>query len=292
MKPIKEFVNIVGITYGRLDFTKQWLNAIYDTAGKYPFKVTVVNNFHPTENEENETWLKEQYNAGAIHNLCLMTKNVGVAKAANAGWLKEPQAKYYIKLDNDMVARKQGWLDDLVNVAEMNPNGLGSLGFTVEPTSYPVNAEIGDYKLRIKQGNLGGACLFIPKSTEDVVGNFLEIFDVYGEEDAMYNVSLSFARKWNAYLEDEDAFFHLPMGKAAVIDTSQSGYIAKDGGEEIMHKEYRAFKDSFREKNVPKLFARIEALREGRVPLKVISNADKDFKYKWYKGEKKSMQSV
>jgi hypothetical protein len=279
---IKEFVNIGIITYGRLNYTKECIQAIWDTAGSYPFKITVINNFKDGE-EELVKWLKEQYAAGRIHSLCLMTKNVGVAKAANAAWQREPNAKYFLKLDNDMVAKQHGWLDAMVKVFEMNPKGIGTLGYNVEPVSYPINAEGGGIKLRVKNANIGGACLLVSKDTEDVIGNFVEFFDTYGEEDATYHIHLRVVGKWNAYMEDEDAFFHLPAGKAAVIDTSQPGFVAKDGAEEVNESEYRSFKDSFRTKNVPKMMAHWQDLQLGKAKIKFVSNAGKDFKYKWFK---------
>ena len=282
MKKINECCTVGIITYGRLAYTKQCIDAIWNTAGDYPFKIVVVNNFHPTENAENEEWLKEQFSVGRIHDLCLMGKNVGVAKAANTAWQRYPQNKYYLKLDNDMVARKKGWLDDLVMVFESNIKGLGSLGYSVEPTSYPVNIEHNSIKLRRKAGNIGGACLFIPKTTENLIGNFCEAYDIYGEEDCDYNVRLALSNHFNAYMEDEDAFFHLPAGKAAIIDVA-NGYAAADGIEEINETEYRSFKDSFREVNVPKLMTRIRGYQDKSIPIKQVSNANRDFRWKWCK---------
>lgn len=283
------FVNIVGVTYGRLKYTKQWLEAIYSTENSTPFKVTVVNNAHPSENYECEEWLKEQFFSDRIDNLALLRKNVGVAKAANAGWLKESKADFFLKLDNDMIAKKDGWLDDLVNAYSNKIRGIGTLGYNVEPVSFPINFRTdNEYDLRIKHGNLGGACLFIPKETENKIGHFCEAYQTYGEEDADYNIRLSLAGMWNAYMEDEDAFYHLPAGKAAVIDTTQAGFKASDGLEEINETEYRSFKDSFREINVPKLMKRIQGYQSKEIPLKFISKADKDFRFLWVKKKRKN----
>jgi hypothetical protein len=142
-------------------------------------------------------------------------------------------------------------------------------------------------KLRIKQGNVGGAFLLIPKHIEQRIGYFNECFGAYSEEDACYFIRLQCAGLANAYMEDEDCFFHLPAGKAAVIDTESGTFDAKDGLEEIAEKEYRAFKDSLRTVNVPKLMALYQQYASKQRPFYEKTNAAQDFRFKWCKRAKK-----
>jgi GT2 family glycosyltransferase len=276
---IKDFCNIGILSYNRLNYTKQCIEAIYKTKGSYPFKITVVENGSTDGSLE---YLQECKKQGLIDNLCINTKNVGVAKGANACWTKEPTAQYFLKLDNDMVAQKVGWLDDMIKVFTSTPARFhpASLGYNVEPTSYPINHPAN---IRVKQGNIGGACLLIPRSTEDCIGYFNENYSVYGEEDADYHVRIAIRGGYNAYMEDEDAFFHLPAGKAAVIDTSKPGFHATDGSEEINEKDYRDFKDSFREVNVPKLMDNIRKYQANHSTTYIKTNAKQDFRFRWMK---------
>lgn len=276
-----EFANIVVTSYGRLHYTKECINALNQTKGNYPYKITVVNNFHPTENSHCEEWLKEQFNNGSIDNLCLMKKNVGISKGVNAGWTKEPNASYTCKLDNDMIAKRIGWLDPMIQFLKKYPT-FGTLGYNVEPTSYPINFE----NIRIKQGNIGGACVLIPKHVENVIGYYNEqLGNPYSEEDCDLNIRLSFRGMKNAYMEDEDAFFHLPSGKAGVIEDASTGF--KVGGMEAeLETEYRAWKDSWREKTVPVLYQFIEKYKQNIMATYMKTNAKKDFRFCWYKGEK------
>jgi hypothetical protein len=220
-----------------------------------------------------------------------MNKNVGVAKASNTAWSKYPNNTYFLKLDNDMVAKKQGWLDDMVNAMYYSHPNICTIGYNVEPTSYPLNYETCDihamhskYRvaLRVKQANIGGACILIPESTRELIGYFNEGYSTYGEEDADYNIRLAVRGKNNAYMEDEDAFFHLPAGKAAVIDVA-NGFKAADGMEEVNESEYRAFKDSFREVNVPKLYQFIEKYKADYKATIMKTNTAKEYRFRWYR---------
>jgi GT2 family glycosyltransferase len=289
----KEFCNIGILSYNRLNYTKQCIEAIHETLknNQYPFKITVVDNGSTDGSVE---YLKNLYRYDRIQNLCLNPKNVGVAKGANACWTKEPDAMFFLKLDNDMVAQKQCWLDTMILAMKTCPVQIATLGYNVEPTSYPVTHEYTVFEntelnmnirigLRVKHANIGGACILIPERTETLIGHFNEAYSTYGEEDADYNVRLGFRGYRNAYMEDEDAFFHLPAGKAAVIDTSTPDFHASDGSEEINEKEYRDFKDSFRGVNVPKFFANVEKYRADSRTTYIKSNAKSDFRFRWMK---------
>lgn len=276
----KEFVNIGILSFNRLNYTKQCIEAIHRTKGSYPFKITVVDQGSTDGAIE---YLKPLKESNLIDNLCLNPKNVGVAKGANAAWTKEPNAKYFLKLDNDMVPQKAGWLDDMVHFLQKYPK-FGTIGYNVEPVSYPINLTDHDFNMRVKQGNIGGACILISDFIEDLIGYFNEnSYQTYGEEDADYYIRLAIRGKHNAYMEDENCFFHLPAGKAAVIDTTQPGFKAADGLEEVNEKEYRDFKDSFREKNVPKLMENIEKYRTDIKTTYLKSSTAKDFKFRWVK---------
>lgn len=275
----KEFVNIGVLSFNRLNYTRQCIESIHATKGSYPFKITVVEQGSTDGSVE---YLKQLKADKLIDNLCLNPKNVGVARGANACWTKEPDAKFFLKLDNDMVAKKSGWLDDMIDVFSIMPK-FGTLGYNVEPVSYPVNVDMGKLKLRVKSANIGGACLLIPEYVENLIGYFNEnSYQTYGEEDADYFVRLAIRGLHNAYMEDEDAFFHLPAGKAASIDVS-NGYKATDGMEEVNEAEYRAFKDQFREKNVPKYMENVHKYQLDYKNTIMKSTTAKDFKFRWVK---------
>lgn len=238
-----KFVNIGMITYNRLDFTKPCLEAFERTVD-YPHRLTVIDN---NSQDGTQQYLRELHARGIIHNLVLLDENVGVAKASNLAWALEPDAAYYMKLDNDIVFQKQCWLSRLVEVIERVPQ-IGAVGYNFEPVSYPLH-EMNGCRIRIKEpGNLGGACILVPKRTERLLGNWCEDYGLYGEEDADYGFRIRCAGLLNAYMEDEEIGFHLPAGKAAAIDNTTLE--ALDGLEEELHADYRKWKDELRRRNV------------------------------------------
>ncbi|MBS4012375.1 MAG: glycosyltransferase, partial [Bacteroidetes bacterium] len=104
----EKFVNICMVTYNRIEFTKQSIESVIKYPS-YPYTLTVIDN-----NSEDGTkeYLEELKENGIIKNLILLEENVGVAKASNLAWSLEPEAEYYLKLDNDIVFEKVDWLKD------------------------------------------------------------------------------------------------------------------------------------------------------------------------------------
>jgi len=268
----KQFVNICTVTYNRLDFTRQYLEALVRTTD-YPHVVTVIDN---NSQDGTREYLSELKRNGVIKNLVLLDENVGVAKAANLGWSLEPDAAYYLKLDNDIVIRKNGWLTRMVETIEGIPS-LGAAAYNFEPAGYPLK-EINGFPVRIKdQGNLGGACILVPRRTHDRLGFWSEDYGLYGEEDYDYGIRIRLAGLENGYMEDEEIGIHLPAGRAAVIDMTT--FRATDGVEEDIHAGYRAWKDAARKKTMDTgiLERNIRAYGNGSVPLK----ADSPFARQW-----------
>ncbi|BET59406.1 glycosyltransferase [Geobacter sp. 60473] len=237
-------VNIGMITYNRLDFTRQAIEALAGIAAGRPFTLTVVDN---NSQDGTRDYLLEQKRKGIIKNLVLLDENVGVAKASNLAWSLEPLADYYLKLDNDIVIRKKGWLAAMVEIIDRLPQ-VGAVAYNFEPTSYPLQT-VNGCRVRIKpEGNLGGACILIPRRTHQKLGFWCEDYGLYGEEDYDYGIRIRLAGLENAYMEDEEIGFHLPAGRAAVIDTRT--FRAGDGVEEELHADYRAWKDEARRKTM------------------------------------------
>jgi len=236
------FVNIGIITYNRLEFTKQAIDSILRYTD-YPHKITVVDN---NSQDGTKEYLLDLKTKGIINSLLLLDENIGVAKASNIAWLIEPDAVYYLKLDNDIVFQKP-WLKSMVMYIEKNKK-LGAVGYNFEPISYPLK-RMNFTKLRYKKkGNLGGACILIPRRTCLKLGYWSEEYGLYGEEDADYGARIRCAGLLSAYLPDEDIGLHLPAGKAAVINPET--FKAEDGLEEDIHKDYREWKDDLRKRNV------------------------------------------
>jgi len=261
------FVNITMVTYNRLEFTRQAIEGVVRFT-RFPHVLTVIDN---ASTDGTPDYLRGMQERGIIKNLVLLEENVGVAKAANLGWSLEPEAAYYLKLDNDIVIRKPDWLEEMVRVIDDVPS-LGAVAYNFEPKSYPLRFVDG-HGIRIKDfGNLGGACILIPRRTFDLLGYWCEDYGLYSEEDADYGFRIRAAGLQIAYLADEEIGDHLPAGRAAVIDTETLA--AADGIEEHQHGDYRRWKDAQRRRNIGPdgPFTRnIAAYRSGTKPLRAPS---------------------
>lgn len=238
----RSFVNIGMITYNRLEFTRQAIAAL-TTHTDFPYVLTVVDNNSQDGTREHLLELKRR---GTIKNLVLLDENIGVAKASNLAWSLEPEADYYLKLDNDIVIQKHGWLGDMVRIID-DEQSFGALAYSFEPTSYPL-VSVNGHSVRLKNGNLGGACFLIPARTREKIGFWCEDYGLYSEEDYDYCFRLSLSGLRYAYMADEEVGFHLPAGKAAKID--ENSLIATDGVEETSQQTYRLWKDEIRRQTI------------------------------------------
>jgi GT2 family glycosyltransferase/glycosyltransferase involved in cell wall biosynthesis len=234
----KKLVNIGMVTYNRLEFSRQAVDALIKYTS-YPYVLTVIDNASTDGTRE---YLQEQKRRGIIKNLVLLNENIGVAKASNLAWSLEPYANYYLKLDNDIVIQKTGWLAAMVRIVDEIPE-MGALAYNFEPESYAVQ-EMHGHTVRVKKGSLGGACFLVPKRTRDKIGYWCEDYGLYSEEDLDYCTRVFFANMTCAYMADENIGFHLPAGKAAKIDLHS--YESNDGIEEIEYRKYRQQKDDSR----------------------------------------------
>jgi GT2 family glycosyltransferase len=232
----KKIVNITMLSFNRLSFTKRSIEALYEYTS-YPFRLVVVDN---GSDAETVAWLKESRKQGLIDVLILNAENRGVATAANQGW-RAFSSSYYVKLDNDIVIQKSGWLAELVRTAEMLPEA-GMVGYNFEECSYPLVERRG-VRVRPRPLHLGGACILIGPRAHDAAGYWCEDYFPYSEEDYDMGYRLERAGFEHFYLEDEDVGLHLPKGRATRLEEGAS---FDDENDPV----YRAFKDAARSKHI------------------------------------------
>jgi len=238
-----EFTNIGLVTFNRLEYTKQSIESILKTT-QSKWKLTVVDNGSTDGTVE---YLQKLHGESYIDNLICLESNIGVAKAANIAWLLEPNAGFFVKIDNDIIVSKDCWLFDMINLMKANAS-LGLVGYNVENKSYPLIENENGTRFRKTDGNIGGAVVLIPANTRNLIGYWSEEYGLYGEEDADYSARIKASGLEYAYMEDEDAMFHLPGGKAAEIDPKT--FVARESLENEDFPAYRIWKDQERQKNL------------------------------------------
>ena len=208
-------VNICMVTYNRLYFTKSSIDSIL-THTQYPHELTIVDN---NSQDGTQDYLKELYNAGKFKNLILLKENIGVAKASNLAWQME-DFKYYMKYDNDIIFKSGCWLTPMIELIEKAPD-IGIIGYSFEGWN-PGVCKINDCDVRVREGNIGGACVVIPERTKEKLGYWCEDYGLYSEEDFDYCQRVQALGKRFAYmanleigehqgggdLENDEAYFH------------------------------------------------------------------------------------
>lgn len=229
-----EPVNVTMVTYNRIEFTRQSIDSIVATAG-YPYELTVVDN---ASRDGTVDLLRELQARGIVHHLILNADNEGVAFAANQGWAAGGKT-HYMKIDNDIVFTRTGWLARIVEACDALPD-VGAIGYNFETTSYPVQVVNGQ-GVRLKKGNVGGCCVMIPERVHRLVGYWCEDYRPYSEEDSDMYVRLRQLGLRSCYMDDEDVGLHLPEGKASPL-LGRSGRSVFDEGDPA----YRAQKDRWR----------------------------------------------
>lgn len=104
--------NVTIPVFNRPCATQKTILALRKTSREIPFVITVVDNGSDTALVRKLIQFKED---GIIDHLFLLSRNMGVACAANIGWELVP-APLYMKLDNDTAIIRTHWLRDLLNL--------------------------------------------------------------------------------------------------------------------------------------------------------------------------------
>lgn len=198
-----EFVNIGIVTFNRLEYTRRCIESVL-LHTDYPNIITVVDN---NSRDGTREFLKDLKSKGLIKNLVLLDENIGVAKASNIAWLLEPSSEYYLKFDNDIIIQKSPWLAPMVEKIRGVPV-LGAVAYNFEQMSYP-HQTINGHSIRLKHGNLGGACILTAKRTEKLIGYWCEDYGLYGQEDLDYCIRIQLAGLLNAYMDDDQTVLHI-----------------------------------------------------------------------------------
>lgn len=205
------FAHICMVTDNQLELTQKAIESVL-LHSCFPHVLTVVDN---SGHIETQGYLKALKHQGIIKNLVLPDQTTTLAKALELARMQEPDAEYVLKLDNDVVIKKVGWLQDLV-VAIHADEQIGAVAYIFEPVSYPVQIIAGT-PLRPKQnGTLGGEAVLIPSRTIDKIGGWSLSCNSNTELMADYSTRMAAAGLLSCYLEDEHAVVKQSAGNPAV----------------------------------------------------------------------------
>lgn len=218
------------VTYNRLDLTKRMLDNLYQVTN-VPFRLCIVDN---GSTDGTVDYLKDLQEMDDDPEYCVgidvhyFDKNMGIAVGRNQALrlADKYQDPWLATADND-VELPNGWLKECLEIMEANPNY--SIGVNMEGTRYPSVTKNGKTFQHKSAGNLGTAAAVFNRRLHQLIGFFCQDFGLYGEEDADFFFRARCVGYQLGYLETMGN--HFGVGE---LDTG----------------EYRAFKDSCRNKNI------------------------------------------
>lgn len=128
-------ISIIVLTWNRLDFTKQCLEAIFKTTKDFKSKEIIVVDNGSTDGTVE--YLKDlDYKQGKIKS-ALFNENKGCGFATNRGMLMA-EGEYIIEIDNDIEVL-DGWLEEGLRLMEASDR-IGQIGFLT--ASLPMKLEL------------------------------------------------------------------------------------------------------------------------------------------------------
>ena len=207
--PQHPLLNITMPVFNRLQTTQRTLLALHKYTRGYSVAITVVDNGSERELVQK---LVEFRKAGIIDNLFLLPENMGVSCAANIGW-DAVDAPYYMKFDNDMLMTGPDVLRRLFALWEYG-DPVSTLGPSWDPQNFVGEDTIcgPEGKLGICRTNLGGACLVVPKTVSDGLGQWSEDYGLYGAEDGDYGLRMNCAAYPQYYFDAREHVVDLGGG--------------------------------------------------------------------------------
>jgi GT2 family glycosyltransferase len=165
-------IDILYITYNRLEYTRKTLPALIRNAG-VDFKLTIFDNGSTDGTVEYlKLHIAKKY-SDVLENIFLNEENIGISIPTNIFW-KTSQAEYIGKVDNDTLL-PENWLKTLAE-AHKNSDRLGAIGGFHWNRGY---FKEGELEKRVATLNgvrllpdafIGGCCYLMPRHVQRKLG--------------------------------------------------------------------------------------------------------------------------
>ena len=199
---------------GRSEFTKETLLGLARTVDLYKHGVAIIDNGSCERSKEIIEAFSLQPSVIVITN----ETNIGTAKAINKGLkLRQPE-EFAIKMDNDVVVRKVGWVEEMEDVIKRMPH-IGVLGLKrvdVMESVYSINTdqrsrllevphEVGQRWRVVEEAKMiMGTCTMFNPALLEAVGGLYQMDGLYGFDDCLMCVRSSIAGFINCFLHGID----------------------------------------------------------------------------------------
>jgi GT2 family glycosyltransferase len=186
-------LSIIVLCRNRLEYTKKTIsNLITNTTVRHEF-IFVDNN----STSSTRLYLRSlKGKTNAKRELLIFNKyNYGVPGGRNSGMI-HALGKYIMTIDNDILV-PPGYDKDLITACD-SIKELGMIGVSVEKDDYPIVNKNG-VSIQFKSGNIGGACICLPRKVFNKVGYYSADF-IYGGEDCDMYIRMRCLGLINGYI--------------------------------------------------------------------------------------------
>ena len=251
-------LNITMPVFNRYESTQRALLALRHSDRAVPFSITAVDNGSDPELVRRLIELKH---AGIIDKLFLLERNYGTSCACNLGW-KMTDARFYMKLDNDVIMQRKDWLERLFRLwshgeplSTLGPADSGEFLLQREDTLHTDDGLLG-----ICTTNLRGAAMLIPKAVSDILGYWTEDYGLYSGDDGDYGLRMNAAGFPQYYYAGDEYFIDVGDGQnvnetyAGRVDRSamhRALFVGESGGTGLFPLNHYLFNMCIRNWNVP-----------------------------------------
>jgi GT2 family glycosyltransferase len=200
----------------RTAFTEQTLHSFYETVDFEKNRLVLIDNNSCQRTKdilEDFAFDVNIMNDDAVKVITL-PENVGTAKAVNKGLEIRKEGECCIKMDNDVVVHKKGWIEDMEEVIRRMPN-IGVLGLKrkdVMESPYAINTDQRSRLLMVPHETgqrwhvieeckqVMGTCTMFNPALLDKVGYLYQMEGLYGFDDSLMNVRSNIAGFLNCFL--------------------------------------------------------------------------------------------
>lgn len=210
---------------GRSEYTKKTLESLRNTVFWGKNRLVIIDNGSCSKTKEiinkyhEEGELMTTGYIGRIHPVYVIIneENIGTAKAINQGLKLRKENENCIKIDNDVVINKIGWVEEMEAVIERDIT-IGIVGLKRKDIDFDANHNDPEYRSQLVQlpHELGQSWITVEKGTYimgtctmfnhrliDKIGGMKQP-GLYGLDDTLYSLRSELAGFWNCYLPHID----------------------------------------------------------------------------------------
>lgn len=223
---------------GRSEFTRQTIESLLETVNFEKHCLIIIDNNSCKETQNIYEWLKcynqdFQNATGKYLNIKIikLKENVGTAKAINVAMQQRLTEEFFIKMDNDVVFYKNGWVEEMEDVIKRMPK-VGVLGLKrrdVCESTYSINPDQRSRLIEVPHNagekwyvieqckHVMGTCTMLNPALIKEVGYFYQMNGLYGFDDSVMCVRASKAGFINAFMHGID-IEHIDPGGTSYTD--------------------------------------------------------------------------